>query len=176
MSEPSQEAILAALQSQTSFRARNPPNTSTYADLADPAELTKTSGDALVNSRKLYCPRAGCSCVIIGAGAATYIEAKADIVRTISLIRLIDLSYLGKKDHHLRLPRPKDISTLPAPHSRLTTLDFQNLIRRPRSQLMRLASRMPRAKSSGSSVPNAISDLLAGASRAQTKRGLPWIG
>lgn len=88
MSAPSQADILAALQSQSQASRRSPPNTVSHAALADtaPDSLTNSSGQARTNSRKLYCPREGCSCVVIGVDAATWVEAESDLVSWLGTI------------------------------------------------------------------------------------------
>jgi hypothetical protein len=87
--EPSQADIMAAFQAGA-FRSKVPAATSVLADIHDPnpvgaltrpAEGEAEGSKSKTNSRKIYCFREGCGSVILQKGAATYIEAPANIVR-----------------------------------------------------------------------------------------------
>ena len=74
MSQPSQQALLAALAAQSS---RPRPATVPYAALG-PSQLKSeaTSG----NSRKLHCPRDGCGSVLLQPGVGVWADLQASVV------------------------------------------------------------------------------------------------
>ncbi|KAL1405349.1 hypothetical protein Q8F55_008980 [Vanrija albida] len=87
--QPSQDAILAALAAQSTATRRAPPQTKGYAELAAGAPASLTTGleaaggaDALVNSRKIYCPRGGCNAVVLQPGVGEWVEAEPGILPT----------------------------------------------------------------------------------------------
>lgn len=74
MSQPSQQALLAALAVQSS---RPRPTTIPYSSLG-PSEVK--SEDTNVNVRKLHCPRKGCGSVLLQPGVGVWADMQASVV------------------------------------------------------------------------------------------------
>lgn len=74
MSQPSQQALLAALAAQSS---RPRPTTIPYSSLG-PSEVK--SEDTNANVRKLHCPRKGCGSVLLQPGVGVWADLQASVV------------------------------------------------------------------------------------------------
>ncbi|KIS00571.1 hypothetical protein L804_01986 [Cryptococcus deuterogattii 2001/935-1] len=74
MSQPSQQALLAALAAQSS---RPRPTTIPYSALR-PSEVK--SEDTSANARKLHCPRKGCGSVLLQPGVGVWADLQAPVL------------------------------------------------------------------------------------------------